>query len=80
MSKATQCDKVLAWLLIRGELTTREAVTELNIMALPRRIKDLRNAGHNIVTRYEKSPNGAKYGVYTLVREPMFCETHPRNW
>lgn len=68
MSKATQCDKVLAWLLIRGELTNYEAVTELNIMALPRRIKDLRNAGHHIVTRYEKSPNGAKYGVYSLVK------------
>ena len=79
MKKTTQCDKVLAWLLFKGELTTREAVTELNIMALQRRIKDLRDKGHNIVMRYEKTPSGNKYGVYTLVREG-WNDGHPQNW
>lgn len=68
MKKITQCNKVLAWLEVYGELTTREAVTELNIMALPRRIKDLRNAGHNITLTYRKSANGARYGVYSLAK------------
>lgn len=66
MSKQTQKTKVLAWLQTRGELTTREAVMELNIMSLPRRIMELRDAGYNIVMTYRTTPNGARYGVYTL--------------
>ena len=64
--KATQCAVVLNWLQTNGELTTREAVTELNIMSLPRRIMELRDAGYDIRTTYRKSSTGAKYGVYTL--------------
>ena len=66
MSKQTQCSKVLAWLQTQGELTTREAVTELDIMSLPRRIMELREAGHNISMEYRTSRSGARYGVYTL--------------
>lgn len=69
MNKITQCNKVLAWLEVYGELTTRQAVTELNIMSLPRRIMELRNAGHDITLTYRKSANGARYGVYSLVKE-----------
>lgn len=36
MRKPKQTDRVLSWLRTRGELTTREAVTELNIMSLPK--------------------------------------------
>lgn len=68
-SKFTQCDKVLLWLLTRGSITTREAVTELNVMSLPKRIEELRKAGHCIETNYETSPNGARYGVYSLIKE-----------
>lgn len=64
--KATQTALVMDWLKRNGELTTREAVTELNIMSLPRRIMELRRAGVQIDMAYRTSPNGARYGVYTL--------------
>ena len=64
--KATQCSIVLNWLQNRGELTTRDAVMELNIMAPARRVKELRDEGYDIRTTYRKSSTGAKYGVYTL--------------
>ena len=67
MTKVKQTALVLNWLETRGELTTREAVTELNIMSLPRRIMELRRSGHNINMEYRTSANGARYGVYTLV-------------
>ena len=68
MSKMKQTAIVLDWFQTRGELTTREAVTELSIMSLPRRIMELRRAGHNIDMTYRTSPNGARYGVYKLVK------------
>lgn len=58
--------QVLGWLRSHKELTTREAVTELNIMSLPRRIMELRQDGHNIKMEYRKSQSGTRYGVYTL--------------
>ena len=66
-AKTKQTDKVLNWLRTRGGLTTREAVTELNIMSLPKRIEELRKSGHAIAITYHTSPNGARYGVYTLM-------------
>lgn len=66
MKRMKQTDVVLSYLKLYGELTTREAVTELNIMSLPRRIMELRRAGHNINMEYRTSANGARYGVYTL--------------
>lgn len=64
--KSTQCSVVLDWLKNRGELTNRQAVTELNILALPRRVMELRDAGYNIDMTYRVSKNGSRYGVYTL--------------
>lgn len=64
--KATQCAVVLNWLQTKGELTNRQAVTELNILALPRRVMELRDAGYNIDMTYRVSKNGSRYGVYTL--------------
>ena len=64
--KTRQTVIVLDWLQKRGELTTREAVTELNIMSLPRRIMELRRAGYVITMEYRTSANGSRYGVYTL--------------
>ena len=66
MKRAKQTDVVLSWLKTYGELTTREAVTELNIMSLPRRIMELRRSGINIEMNYRTSANGARYGVYKL--------------
>ena len=65
-NKINQRVRVLHWLQTRGELTNREAVTELNILSLPKRIEELRRSGVKINMTYRKSKNGARYGVYTL--------------
>lgn len=66
MANRTQRDRVLEWLKTKGELTTREAVLELNIMSLPKRIEELRKTGIMIRMDYRTSANGARYGVYSL--------------
>lgn len=66
MANKTQRDRVLEWLRTNGELTTREAVTELNVMSLTKRISELRRDGIGIRTEWHKSSTGAKYGVYSL--------------
>lgn len=66
-SVKTQRDRVLEWLYKHGELTTREAVIELGIMSLPKRIEELRKLGHDIKTDYRTTANGARYGVYSLI-------------
>ena len=66
MANKTQRDRVLDWLRTNGELTTREAVTELNVMRLTKRISELRRDGIGIKTEWRTSTNGAKYGVYSL--------------
>ena len=82
--KMKQTAIVLDWLQNRGELTTREAVTELNIMSLPRRIMELRRAGHEITMEYRTSNNGARYGVYKLKDEPKvwswYSDGHPQHY
>lgn len=64
--KQKQTLRVLDWLRTNKELTTREAVTELSIMSLPRRIMELRRAGYQIDMTYRTSDAGYRYGVYTL--------------
>lgn len=76
-NKRTQAALVLDWLNKYGEITTREAVTELNIMALAKRIEELRKRGHIINTEYRKSPSGARYGVYSLYYGE---DRHPQHW
>lgn len=65
-SKQKQTAIVLDWLRERGELTTREAVAELGILSLPRRIMELRRSGVEIDLEYRTSSTGSRYGVYTL--------------
>ena len=67
--KQKQTLRVLDWLRTNKELTTREAVTELSIMSLPRRIMELRRAGYQIDMTYRTSHAGYRYGVYTLREE-----------
>ena len=68
-SVKTQRNRVLEWLYRHGELTTRDAVVELGIMSLPKRIEELRKSGHAIKTEYRTSKNGARYGVYSFADE-----------
>lgn len=66
MKRITQMEIVLDYLLTHGELTTRQAVIDLNIMCLPKRIEELRKDGVAIRTEYRTSANGKRYGVYSL--------------
>lgn len=66
MKRTKQTDVVLSYLKTFGELTTREAVIELNIMCLPKRIEELRKEGIAIRTDYRTSAKGKRYGVYSL--------------
>ena len=69
MNKPKQTEVVLEWLRTHGELTTLEAVTELHIMSLPRRIMELRRQGIEIEMEYRTSPGGSRYGVYYLTEK-----------
>lgn len=64
--KLTQEDRVLQYLRDHGGITTMEAVRELSIMNPQQRILKLREMGYNIVTEWEVSPAGARYGIYRL--------------
>lgn len=64
--RPTQEDKVLEYLRSHGSLTTKEAVSVLYIMNPQQRILNLRERGYDIITDYEVSPAGARYGVYRL--------------
>lgn len=66
MKRRKQTEIVLTYLRTHKELTTRKAVTDLNIMCLPKRIEELRKSGVPIITTYRTSPSGVRYGVYTL--------------
>ena len=66
MKRRPQTEVVLDYLRTNDELTTRKAVTDLNIMCLPKRIEELRKDGVPISTTYKTSPNGCRYGVYRL--------------
>lgn len=65
-NKMTQRQRVLERLRNRGTLTTMEAVTEMGIMSLPKRIEELRKAGYPISMKWEQTPAGARYGIYML--------------
>lgn len=65
-TKETQRARVLKWLETHEGLTVMEAVTELSIMSLPKRIQELREAGYRIKMTYNKTKSGARYGVYSL--------------
>ena len=68
-TKTNQRARVLACLKANGCITVRQAVTEMGIMSLPKRIEELRDEGYEIATCYRKSTSGARYGVYKLVEE-----------
>ena len=65
-NKITQRARDLDYLKTHDGLTVMEAVTEMSIMSLPKRIEELRKAGHNISMDYKTTQSGARYGVYTL--------------
>lgn len=68
-NKMTQRQRVLERLRKRGPLTTMEAVSEMGILSLPKRIEELRKAGYSISTKWEQTPAGERYGIYVLEEE-----------
>ncbi|AVG14538.1 hypothetical protein CFN79_00865 [Chromobacterium vaccinii] len=71
-----QCTRLLA-ALKTGPVTTFHARLELNILHPAGRVKDLRNAGHSIVTQYitlldengRKHSRVAEYNLLSLSKE-----------
>jgi len=66
MNKVKHKQKILELFKNNGKLTTFEAVTELGIMSLPRRIMELRRDGYDIDMTYKRTTGGSRYGVYEL--------------
>lgn len=67
--KEKQVIRVLNFMRRNDGITTWEAFQYLNILSLPRRIKDLREMGYNINMTYQRTPDGERYGLYKLVEE-----------
>lgn len=69
---AVQCRRALDALQILGHLTTYEASRHLDLYDPRARIRDLRNAGHAIVTSWRRVPTESgrphRIGLYTLTR------------
>ena len=65
-NKITQRARVLDYLKTHDGLTVKQAVTEMSIMSLPKRIEELRKAGYAISITYRVTKAGSRYGVYAL--------------
>ena len=69
MQKLSQSQLIMKHLRIHGSISTLEGL-RYNIMALPRRIKDLTEAGNNINAVVKKNPvTGQRYTRYYLIGE-----------
>lgn len=67
MKGKTQHDKIMQHLKKAGSITVREAMVEYSIQSLTKRIQELREMGHDIVSKVKFHPvTGQKYTRYTL--------------
>ena len=64
--KQKQKRAVLTYMAVHGEITTMQAVKELGVLSLPRRIMELRRDGFSISREYRRTTGGSRYGVYRL--------------
>lgn len=65
--KMSQNELILNHMRKRGYITMREALMDYSIQSLTRRISDLRERGHNIVTDQRRHPvTGQEYTRYSL--------------
>ena len=62
----SQNSKILKHLKKAGSISFLEAWTLYSVRCLPRRIADLRELGHEIVSDKRKDMNGQRYVRYTL--------------
>ena len=66
-----QCKLILNHLKKGHSITQRSALLDFGVMALPRRIADLRERGYRIKSEMEKNTlTGQRYARYTLIKEP----------
>jgi hypothetical protein len=64
-TQMTQCEKILLHFDKNGSITQREAIMDYSISSLTRRIADLREAGHDIVSVNRRHPTtGQDYVRY----------------
>lgn len=64
----TQHNNILKHLRTAKGLTVREALIEYSISSLTKRVHELREMGHDIVSNRKKHPvTGQRYVRYTLV-------------
>lgn len=67
----TQNQKIMKHLKRAGSITVREAMLEYSVASLTKRIQELREDGHYIVSTPKFHPmTGQKYVRYTLEPEP----------
>jgi len=63
----TQNERILKHLRKAGSLTVREAIVDLHVSSLTKRVQELREAGHNIISTPKHHPvTGQKYVRYHL--------------
>ena len=62
----TQNDKILTHLRDVGSISWVEANDLYRVRSLPRRIKDLRDAGHTILSEWKTDRLGQRYTRYSL--------------
>ena len=71
--KATQCDKVLQYMIHFGSITQLEALADIGCMRLASRISDLRNRGYAIGRRMKTGKNrygdSVSFAEYYLIEE-----------
>jgi len=63
----SQTEKILDHLSKVGSITFVEANDLYRVRSLPRRIADLRQAGHDIVSEWRTDNLGQRYTRYSLV-------------
>jgi len=63
----TQNQTLIKHLTAAGSITVREAIVEYSIQSLTKRINELRQAGHDVISTVKYHPiTGQKYVRYTL--------------
>ena len=71
--KATQCDKVLAYMKQFGSITQLQALADIGCMRLASRISDLRQQGYPIGRRIKTGKNrygdSVSFAEYYLIEE-----------
>jgi hypothetical protein len=63
----SQNKRILAHLKTGQTITGKWAMLEMGVMHLPRRILDLKEAGHNITDVWEVNRNGKRYKRWSII-------------